>query len=170
MLPTPRSSDRYRIAVVCLGNICRSPVADVVLNDRIDAAGLADRVSVESWGTAGWHVGGRMDRRSAATLTAAGYDAARHRARQFLIDHVGDYDLVLAMDRANLSDLRVLGVPPVRLRLFRDFDPVPGDGEVPDPYYGGATGFDDVLAMVERTADALVEQLRSHVLQEDRQR
>lgn len=169
-LPPPRSGAGYRIAVVCLGNICRSPVADVVLNDRVAAAGLGDRVSVDSWGTGGWHIGGRMDPRSAATLTASGYDAARHRARQFLAGHVDDYDLVLAMDRANLADLRRLGVSPERLRLFRDFDPQPGDGEVPDPYYGGESGFRDVLGMVERTSDALVAELQAHVFEADRPR
>jgi protein-tyrosine phosphatase len=153
----------YQIAVVCLGNICRSPVADVVLNARVEEAGLAGRVSVHSSGTGGWHLGGPMDRRAAATLTADGYDPTNHRSRQFTAARADDYDLVLAMDRQNLADLRALGVDPDRLRLFRDFDPVPGDGEVPDPYYGGESGFADVLAMVERTAIALVEQLRTTI-------
>ena len=73
----------YRVAVVCLGNICRSPMADVVLTDRVEAAGLADRVEVVSAGTGGWHVGGPMDRRAAALLTTHGYDASRHVAQQF---------------------------------------------------------------------------------------
>lgn len=160
MLPAPRQPGTYRIALVCLGNICRSPVADVVVNARIDDAGLAGWVTVDSSGTGGWHVGNPMDRRSAATLTAAGYDPTQHRARQFTVRHVADHDLVLAMDHANLADLRALGVEPGRLRLFRDFDPDPGDGEVPDPYYGGEGGFGDVLAMVERTAIGLVAELQ----------
>jgi protein-tyrosine phosphatase len=163
MLPAPRSDGTYRIAVVCLGNICRSPVADVVLNARIEDAGLAGLVSVDSSGTGGWHLGGPMDSRAAATLTAEGYDPTIHRSRQFTSARVDDHDLVLAMDRDNLADLRALGVDPDRLRLFRDFDPVPGDGEVPDPFYGGDSGFADVLAMVERTAIALVEQLRTTI-------
>jgi protein-tyrosine phosphatase len=168
MLPAPRprpDNERgaYRIAVVCLGNICRSPVADVVLSARIDEAGLAGLVTVDSSGTGGWHLGGPMDRRAAATLTAEGYDPTAHRSRQFTASSVDGYDLVLAMDRDNLRDLRSLGVDPDRLRLFRDFDPIPGDGEVPDPYYGGESGFADVLTMVERTAAALVEQLRTTI-------
>jgi protein-tyrosine phosphatase len=165
MLPAPRSQTDgpYRIAVVCLGNICRSPIADVVLNARIEDAGLAGLVSVDSSGTGGWHLGGPMDSRAAATLTAEGYDPTNHRSRQFTAARVDDYDLVVAMDRDNLADLRSLGVDPGRLRLFRDFDPIPGDGEVPDPYYGGDSGFTDVLAMVERTAIALVEQLRTTI-------
>ncbi len=81
VLPPARRPGRYHLAVVCLGNICRSPMADVVLAERLADAGLNDRVSVGSSGTGGWHVGDPMDRRAAATLTAAGYDATRHRAR-----------------------------------------------------------------------------------------
>jgi protein-tyrosine phosphatase len=150
----------YRIAIVCSGNICRSPVADVVLNARLAEAGLADRVTVESFGTGGWHIGNPMDRRSAASLIAGGYDGSRHRARQFGDALVAAYDLVLAMDDSHLRELREAGVPPERLRLFRDFDPDPGDGQVPDPYYGGPDGFREVLEIVERTAEKLVASLR----------
>lgn len=168
MLPAPRSRTDpemggYRIALVCLGNICRSPVADVVLNARLEDAGLAARVTVDSSGTGGWHLGEPMDRRAAATLTAEGYDPTSHRSRQFTAARAEEYDLVLAMDRDNLADLRSLGVDPDRLCLFRDFDPVPGDGQVPDPFYGNESGFADVLAMVERTAIELTEQLRTTI-------
>ena len=146
----------YRVAVVCLGNICRSPVADVVLNARLADAGL--QVTVDSYGTGGWHVGEPMDRRSAATLTAAGYDPTRHRAQQFGGAHATAYDVVLAMDSSHHAELAALGVPEERLLMFRAFDPE-GEGDVPDPYYGGPQGFDDVLAMIERTADALVKEL-----------
>ncbi len=142
-----------KVAVVCLGNICRSPVADVVLNARALEAGLD--VTIESFGTGGWHVGEPMDRRSAATLTAAGYDATRHRAQQFGARHAAAYDLVLAMDESHFKELARLGVPAERLRMFRDFDP-DGTGDVPDPYYGGPQGFDDVLTMIERTSDRIV--------------
>jgi len=162
-LPTPRTPGRYRIALVCLGNICRSPMADVVLTARLDRAGLAGHVEVTSAGTGGWHVGKPMDPRAAATLTTAGYDASRHRARQFAAAWLDDRDLVLAMDASNLADVRAAGagVDEGRVRLFRDFDPVGPGGEVPDPYYGGDAGFEEVLAMVERTADALVTALRA---------
>ena len=151
--PEPRRPGRYRVAVVCLGNICRSPMAQVVLEERLADAGLADRVEVTSAGTGGWHVGDPMDRRAAATLTAAGYDASRHRARQWAAADLADADLVLAMDRENLA---ALGGRSDRVLMFRDFDPVEPGGDVPDPYYGGASGFEEVLAMVERTAAALV--------------
>jgi protein-tyrosine phosphatase len=149
-----------RIAVVCLGNICRSPMAHVVLEDRLARAGLADRVEVVSAGTADWHVGKPMDRRAAALLTEHGYDATRHRAQQTDLDLVGGVDLVLAMDAGNRADLQALD-DRLEVRMFRDFDPLADDGDrdVPDPYYGGDDGFEEVLAMVERTADALVDRL-----------
>lgn len=159
-LPLPHEDGHYRIALVCLGNICRSPMAHVVLEARIDEAGLADRVQVESSGTGDWHVGNRMDSRAAATLTTAGYDATRHRARQYDATSAGQFDLVLAMDRDNLDDLG--GVTP-RVRLFRDFDPVGTGGDVPDPYYGGDAGFEEVLTMVERTSASLVDLLADTV-------
>ena len=174
LLPSPRDpAGPYRVALVCLGNICRSPMADVVLSDRVAAAGLD--VEVVSAGTGNWHVGGSMDDRAAATLTASGYDATRHEAQQVHRSWFEDCDLVLAMDTQNLADLAELrdgrgsgdgsaaaGRPDdVRLRLFRDFDPLADDADrsVPDPYYGGDDGFETVLAMVERTVEVLVGEL-----------
>ncbi|MET1059283.1 MAG: low molecular weight protein-tyrosine-phosphatase [Nocardioides sp.] len=172
-LPEPGSPVTYRIALVCLGNICRSPMAHVVLASRVEEAGLADRVRVESFGTGDWHVGRPMDPRAAAVLTTEGYDATRHRARTFGVREADAFDLVLAMDRANHEDLVDLGVDASRLRLFRSFDPdvdlavdsgvdPGGEGagaDVPDPYYGDDDGFDEVLTIVERTSARLVDLL-----------
>jgi protein-tyrosine phosphatase len=127
-------------------------MAHVVLESRLAVAGLADRVVVHSSGTGDWHVGQPMDPRAAHTLSRAGYDPSRHRARQYDATWPAEHDLVLAMDESNLDDL---GGRAERLGLFRDLDPA-GAGEVPDPYYGGADGFDQVLEMIERTSDALV--------------
>jgi protein-tyrosine phosphatase len=157
-----RTGAPYRIAVVCLGNICRSPMADVVLNDRLQRAELAEAVEVISAGTGHWHVGGPMDDRAAALLTRHGYDATRHRARQFDPSWFDDVDLVLAMDSANYADVTRLG-PATSVRMFRDFDPLAeeaGDRDVPDPYFGGDDGFEAVLEIIERTSDALVQALR----------
>ena len=99
-----------------------------------------------------------MDPRAAATLTAAGYDASRHRARQYDATCPEAYDLVLVMDEANLADV---GGRTERVGMFRDFDPVDPGGPVPDPYYGGDDGFEEVLAIIERTSDAIVEALRT---------
>ncbi len=161
-LPPARTDGRYAVALVCLGNICRSPMADVVLRERLVAAGLDDRVSVSSCGTGDWHVGNSMDPRAAATLTTAGYDPSRHRAQHLDASWFERFDVLLAMDRSNLSDLADLqatAASPGRVMLFRAFDPVGTGGEVPDPYYGGDDGFEEVLAMVERTTDALVTSL-----------
>jgi protein-tyrosine phosphatase len=163
MLPSPRAPGRYRIALVCLGNICRSPMAHVVLEHALDEAGLGDAVEVTSAGTGGWHEGNPMDDRAAATLVAAGLDPRAHRARTFDATWHDHHDLVLAMDRANLRDV---GGRDERTGLFRDFDPVdPGD-DVPDPYYGGRSGFEEVLRMVERTSASIVSTLR-HELGEE---
>jgi protein-tyrosine phosphatase len=146
-----------KVALVCLGNICRSPMADVVLQQRLEEAGLD--VEVVSAGTADYHIGSPMDRRAAATLQAAGYDPTRHHAKQFDPAWFDDCDLVLAMDEENLAALLPLAGPRRdKVRLFREFDPA-GPGEVPDPYYGGDEGFAEVLEIVERTADALVADL-----------
>lgn len=157
VLPEPHTPGRYRIALVCLGNICRSPMAHVVLESRLADAGLADRVEVASAGTGGWHLGKPMDSRAAASLSAAGYDPSRHLAQQYDASWPTTYDLVLVMDGANLADV---GGRQGRVGMFRDFDPEDPGGEVPDPYYGGDDGFEEVLAMVERTSDAVVEELR----------
>lgn len=159
----------YRIALVCLGNICRSPTADVVLTRMIAETG-PDDVLVESCGTGDWHRGEPMDERSAAVLRTAGYAPDGHRARHF--DRTWfDHDLILVMDAANRRE--VLAQLPAdrhdRVRMFRSYDPEaagadPRTGvgpDVPDPWYGGAQGFREVLTMVERTCRSLADQLRA---------
>lgn len=164
-LPAPTGSP-YRIAFVCLGNICRSPMADVVLSALVDDAGLARKVEVLSCGTGGWHVGKPMDPRAATQLLAEGYDASAHRARQFDPTWL-DHDLVLAMDAQNLADITKGHGPGERVRMFRSFDPLlgsdadPADLDVPDPFYGGDEGFVEVIAIVERTCRQLLTGLQS---------
>ena len=159
-LPAPREPGRYSVALVCLGNICRSPMAHVVLEQRLADAGLDDRVEVASCGTGDWHLGHPMDDRAAVTLTHAGYDPTRHRARQYDARWHDRHDLLLAMDEQNLADL---GGRSERVRLFRDLDPVEPGSEVPDPYYGDGGRFEEVLSVVERTSDGLVTALRQVV-------
>ena len=154
--------------MVCLGNICRSPMAEVVLAARLERAGLGGEVEVVSAGTGDWHMGQPMDRRAAALLTAHGYDGSRHRAQQFATAWFEDCDLILAMDAANRSDIAALlpeNADGSRVRMFREFDPraADDDRDVPDPFYGEDDGFDTVLAMVERTAAALVTALEREV-------
>lgn len=163
---------RYRITVVCLGNICRSPIGEAVLRARIAEAGLDDLVDVDSAGTGDWHLGLGADPRTLATLDDHGY-SHDHTARQITEDWMAEVDLLLAMDEANYRDLarmieRSAGEPD--LRMMRSFDPelshLPEphpDLAVPDPYYGGADGFVDVLRMIERASDGLVAHVRAQV-------
>ena len=164
----------YRITVVCLGNICRSPIGEAVLRARIAGAGLADRVVVDSAGTGDWHLGHPADPRALATLDAAGYPHD-HVARQITPHWMDGIDLLLAMDAANYRDLaRMLppdGAP--ELRMMRSFDPalagIPEPSpalDVPDPYYGGPEGFVEVLHMIEEAADGIVDGLLAE--QQDR--
>lgn len=163
------STPQYRIAVVCLGNICRSPIAEKVLAARLQRAGLGHLVEVESAGTAGWHAGESADRRSEVALQRAGYDYG-HTAAQFTAADFERFDLVLGMDYDNVRDLR--GIAPDTLlagnvRIFRSFDPalmhLPEDDpalETPDPYYGTQADFDAVVAMVEPAADGIIDHVR----------
>ncbi|MCG5221046.1 low molecular weight protein-tyrosine-phosphatase [Streptosporangium sp. KLBMP 9127] len=150
----------HHVCLVCMGNICRSPMAEVVLRQTLADHGLDGLVTVDSAGTGGWHQGDPMDERAAATLAAHGYDGSRHQARQFLGDWFARADLVLAMDTENLRALRRLAPEGADVRLFRSFDPAaPADAEVPDPYYGGQDGFDEVLRLVRAASEGLAKHL-----------
>ncbi len=166
-VPAPRNSrdDRYRICLVCLGNICRSPMAEVVLRDELDRAGLGDRVSVESAGTGDWHIGGPMDPRARTELTRRGYDGSRHIARQIKPHWMDRYDLLVVMDLKNLATLRSwAGDDPEladgRIQLMRAFDPAAGaSDEVPDPYDGGPAEYTQTFELVHAAARGLAGRL-----------
>jgi protein-tyrosine phosphatase len=157
----------HRICFVCLGNICRSPMAEAVMRSLVADAGLEHEITVASAGTGDWHVGEDADRRAMATLRAHGYPL-RHRARQFAAGWFADYDLVVALDTSNAAALRRIAPTPQdaeRVRLLRSYDPesvAVGDLDVPDPYFGDA-GFDAVLEMVERACRWLLAELRREV-------
>ncbi|MCW2849171.1 MAG: ptpA [Marmoricola sp.] len=161
-----RAGSPYRIGFVCLGNICRSPMADVILSALVNRAGLASKVEISSSGTGGWHVGEPMDPRAAVQLLAEGYDASGHRAQQF-DESWHDLDLVLAMDAKNLADITGGRGASEQVRLFRSFDPLIGPGaapealDVPDPWFGGDEGFTEVLAIIERTCRRLLTELEA---------
>ena len=127
-----------RVTTVCLGNICRSPIAAAILAEELSDLG----VEVDSYGTAGYHVGRGADPRAMAALERAGY-SLDHRARQASAVALADSDLVLAMDSTNLADLRAMGVDAV---LILD---LAGGGDVPDPYYGDDADFDEVVASIQ---------------------
>ncbi|HLX50070.1 MAG TPA: low molecular weight protein-tyrosine-phosphatase [Streptosporangiaceae bacterium] len=158
-LPPPRDpAGPYRVCLVCLGNICRSPMAEAVLRAELDRAGLSGAVVVDSAGTGDWHIGSRMDPRARVELGRRGYDGASHVARQIQPDWLAERDLILAMDRQNLAALRRMATPGDRdrIRLLRSFDfASPQDAEVPDPYYGDGESFGPVLDFIEAAARGL---------------
>ena len=147
-----------RVLFVCLGNICRSPTAHGVFQALVDERGMAGRISVDSCGTGSWHVGEPPDRRAASAASRRGYDLTSLRARQVALEDFDQFDFILAMDQQNLVDLQRL--QPVHfaghLGLFLDFAFEPPVREVPDPYYGGARGFDEVLDLVESASEGLL--------------
>ena len=149
------------VLFVCLGNICRSPLAEGVFLHLVRERGLEDVYRVDSAGTGAYHVGEGPDPRSVDVARRNGV-ALEGRARQVREDDFEQWDVVVAMDRDNLGNLERMAARAMggaRIHLLRDFDPEPGDGEVPDPYFGGAGGFDDVYAMVRRSCEALLDSL-----------
>lgn len=153
-------AEKIRVLFVCLGNICRSPLAEGVFRQQVEAAGLTDRFEIASAGTGGWHVGNPPDERMCATALRRGLDISHQRARQLKASDMAAWDHVLVMDRSNQENVRKLAPDAANVRLFRSYDPEPESGEVPDPYYGGPEGFEHVYDIVERTSAALLDSLR----------
>jgi protein-tyrosine phosphatase len=151
----------HRVLFVCLGNICRSPTAEVVFRTRAAQAGLQDRVQVASAGTGDWHAGMPPDRRAIAHAARRGYDLSAVRARQVSAEDFERYDWILAMDQSVLRELTSLRPASFtgRLGRFLDFAPQVGLRDVPDPYYGGADHFERVLDLVEHASDGLLAHL-----------
>ena len=151
------------VCFVCSGNICRSPMAEMVLREHLRSEGLEGRVRVSSAGTGGWHVGDCADHRAAAVLAAHGY-LTSHTAAQVDTGHL-EADLLVALDSGHERALQRLvaraGGDPSRIRMLRSFDPTASeDLDVPDPYYGGSSGFTRVLRMIEAAIPGLVEWIR----------
>ena len=155
-------SDTIRIQFVCLGNICRSPLAEAVFRDKVVDQGLGDRFDIESSGTGDWHVGEGADNRMRQTAADNGHSLEEHTASQFQAEDLEAYDHVFVMDKSNLNDVLYFDEDDRhsgKVRLFREFDPQPGDYQVPDPYYGGEEGFQNVYEIVSRTSEVILEQL-----------
>ncbi|WP_247661130.1 low molecular weight protein-tyrosine-phosphatase [Ideonella alba] len=144
-------SGKVRVLMVCTGNICRSPTAEGVLRALAAQAGWRQRLEVDSAGTTAYHVGEPPDERSQAHALRRGYDLSAQRARQVQDEDFRRFDWILAMDRGHLRELRDRAPVLVhdRIRLLLDFAPGLAGRDVPDPYYGGATGFEQVLDLVE---------------------
>ena len=162
-LPRPVPGQPYRIAFVCTGNICRSPMAEIVTRSMADAATLSDGVAlgqhlvVTSAGTGPWHEGEPMDRRTRAALLRGGYPDHPHIAHQVAKSGLAQSDLVVALDRRHQQTLRSLGADRARLFLLRSFDQASGAAaDVPDPFYGDEAEFDTCLAIIAAGCGGLV--------------
>ncbi len=151
----------YKLLFVCLGNICRSPSAENIMNHLIEEAGLSDRIYCDSAGTSGYHVGDRPDRRMTAAATARGIKMLG-RSRQLDRHDLEEFDLILAMDRSNYQG--ILALDPAgkfrhKVKMMCNFCTEHPDQEVPDPYYGGADGFDDVINLLMDACQGLLKQI-----------
>ena len=157
-------ADKIRICFVCLGNIVRSPFAENMFKYLAEQAGVEHHYEVNSAGTGSWHVGETPDRRMRQVAARHGfrYDG---RARQFLQKDLDDFDLIIAMDTQNRSSLQRLARTPeqeAKIHLMREFDPESSpDAAVPDPYYGGIDGFEEVYQIVKRSCQGLLDTLES---------
>lgn len=157
-----KPGQRIRVMFVCLGNICRSPLAAGVFRDHVREAGLEESFEIVSSGTGNWHVGEGADPRMVRTARRYGCALDTHRARQFVEEDLKRFDYIFVMDKQNLYDVLFLDRYDRfgnKVRLFREFDPEPGDYQVPDPYYGGDEGFDEVYRIVHRTSASLLDRL-----------
>ena len=156
-------TEPVRLLLVCLGNICRSPMAEGVLRARIEAAGLGDRVELDSAGTGDWHVGCCPDHRAIATAADHGVDITRLRGRQLAPSDFTRFDWLLCADHANLFDVRTLApdaAARAKVALLLDWAGVEPAGEIPDPYTGGPPEFEHVWGLLDRAADGVVRRLR----------
>jgi protein-tyrosine phosphatase len=157
---------RVRLLFVCLGNICRSPTAEGVMRHLVSEAGLEESIELDSAGTGSWHVGSPPDARAADAARERGVTLAGS-ARQVRGGDFEEFDLLLAMDGANLRDLRALARSEeqrAKVRLLREFDPASaaaGELDVPDPYYGAGDGFAEVFEMVRTACAGLLEEIRA---------
>ncbi|MDQ4214887.1 low molecular weight protein-tyrosine-phosphatase [Microbacterium capsulatum] len=160
--PDPQRVIPFRVIFVCTGNICRSPMAEVVFRDIAEKQGLGDRIISTSAGTGDWHVGEQADSRTIDALARRGYDGSRHRARQFTAESFAQNDLVVALDRSHERILRQWAHDESeegKVTLLLSFEHHPTLLDVPDPYYADARMFDDVLGMIESASHGLFRQL-----------
>jgi len=164
-----RPDPTYRVCVICSGNICRSPMGEVILRSMLQSAGLHDGVVVDSAGTGGWHEGDAADPRTVRTLRDHGYDGTRHRAREFRPEWFSERDLIVVADQGHARDLRRWAPDAdaaAKVRLMREFDSAAVDArtiEIDDPYFGDAEAFDRCLLEVERACRGIVEHVRAEV-------
>ena len=156
-----------KVLFVCMGNICRSPTAQGVFERLVEQTGLLQHIEIDSAGTHAYHIGHPPDPRAQAAAMRRGVDLSPQRARRVEAADFERFDYILAMDRDNIQHLEA-DCPPQhahKLRLFLDFAPELHNNEVPDPYYGGPSGFEQVLDLVETGSEGLLRYLRQRYVQ-----
>lgn len=154
--------NKQRILLVCLGNICRSPMAEGILAHLIKERGLIQSIELDSAGTSAYHIGSSPDKRAQSVCLSKGV-TLNHQARQVQLSDFTKFDYILAMDKNNYNDLKKIA-PHERLHLMREFDPeANGDLDVPDPYYGGVEGFVEVYEMLHRSANVLLDKISTPI-------
>ncbi|MDQ6958153.1 MAG: low molecular weight protein-tyrosine-phosphatase [Mariprofundaceae bacterium] len=159
-MPDAVKPNPTRILFVCLGNICRSPLAEAIVRERALVRRLDRQFCFASAGTGDWHVGSGADVRSAATARAHGTDLSAHRARQITPSGTSHWHWFVAMDKNNKKDLLAMGVNSACVLMMRQFEPENHEPpDVPDPYYGGEDGFENIYRLLEANADPLLDYL-----------
>jgi len=155
----------YKICFVCLGNICRSPTAEGIFQHLIDERGYQPYFYIDSAGTSAYHIGEPANSKSRDVANKHGVEL-RSRARKFTVDDLEEFDMILAMDHENLNNIRQLDSRnqySEKIALMRNFDPEPGDGAVPDPYYGGMDGFQHVFDVIKHSCENLLDELEENI-------
>ncbi len=151
-----------KILFVCLGNICRSPMAEGVFSKVVNDANLSEQIKVDSAGTGNWHIGHPPDNRAIKAVALRGIDISGLRARQVSANDMHAFDYIIAMDNQNLADLKQLCIPShhYKINLFLSYADQYDDSEVPDPYYGGNQGFETALSMIENASEGLLKKIK----------
>ncbi|MDJ0842541.1 MAG: low molecular weight protein-tyrosine-phosphatase [Acidobacteriota bacterium] len=148
-----------RVLMVCTGNICRSPTAEGVFRKMVEERGVQDRFQIDSAGMIAYHVGESPDSRSTRTALAHDIDIRAQRARQVTRDDFDKFDYLLAMDNGHLSDLQAMAPAEAQSKIALFLSYLDGGGDVPDPYYGGASGFEKTFQLIERGSAAFLDHL-----------
>lgn len=157
-------TDKIKILFVCLGNICRSPMAEGLFLKHVREAGLDDAIEVDSAGTSGWHIGELADPRMRETATKYGIELVS-RSRKLVEADYSTFDYIIVMDKQNIKDaedlMSLVEAPKAKIELMREFDDIDVGQDVPDPYFGGKQGFEHVYSMLDRSSKSFLEFLKA---------